>query len=150
MTSTANGAKLIKLVEELGALRTKETAIIEEISNLLGGGVGIGAQMKAGYAAFADQWAIRYPGAPYLWVYKSDGPNMKRIVQVLGVDELNARAWRYISNTDPWLVKNRHPFRVFVSQINQYAAKAADPKWTEGDDDADATARRLAELRGTR
>lgn len=147
MAGTIPAAKLIALVEALGELKTKETAILEEISTLLGGGVGIGAQMKAGYAAFAEQWAVRYPGPPYLWIWKKDGPQMKRLVLALGVDELNARAWRYISNPDPWLIKNRHPFGVFVSQVNQYAAETKRPMAAAGDDEADKTQRRLRELR---
>jgi hypothetical protein len=48
---------------------------------------------------------------------------MKRLVRMIGVDELKARFVRYVKNDDPFYVKARHPFGLFVSSVNTHAAQ---------------------------
>jgi hypothetical protein len=139
--------KVRKLLETLRDLREKETAVLGEIESLMGGGLGIGQRMKVGYVAFADMWEDRYPGSSYVFAFQKDAPLMKRLLSKLSDDELAARIGRYLQNPDPWLVKNRHPFGAFVSQINQYA-QASPMGDDEAEDDVSATQRRLAVLRG--
>src|SRR3954471_24022627 len=113
-------AKLKKLLEAWKELRAKEEAILEEIERLAGGGIGIGALMKQGYAAFAEAWASRYSGG-YAFNFKKDAQLMKRLVQTVGVDQLTVRASLYIRDSEPFLTGLRHPFGVFAAQVNRYA-----------------------------
>jgi len=146
----ASTMKRVKaLLEELQALREKETALIEEINLQLGGGVGIGQKMRAARADFEDAWALRYR-TPYQWQHTKDAPNLKRLVLALGPEEFRARAGRYVKDEDPWLLKNRHPFGVFVSSINRYVVEQPIAQGTFGgslDELEEDAARTAAALR---
>ena len=118
----------LKKVEGLLAVLVERqqqcTALIEEIAELLGGGAGIAAQMKEFEGAFEHAWTQRYHGQRYLWRYVKDRPQIKRLLKTLGLEELTLRAARYIANEDPFLVRERHPFGLFVSGINRYAEES--------------------------
>lgn len=132
-------AKLKKLLGALAELREKETAVLAEIDTLLDGGVSMGVLMRRGYQAFAEAWSARY-GVPYVWAFTKDGPQMKRLILSIGVDAIQARAARYVANSDGYLAKHRHPFGVFVSQVNQYA----EPVVAAVEDDLEVEARKTA------
>ena len=120
-------ARLKKIEGLLGVLMERHqqcAALIEEITELLGGGAGIAAQMKEFEGAFEHAWTQRYHGQRYLWRYVKDRPQTKRLLKTLGLDELTLRAARYIANEDPFLTRERHPFGLFVSGINRYAAES--------------------------
>lgn len=101
-------------------------ALIEEITEVLGGGAGIAAQLKEFERAFEHAWTERYHGQRYLWQYAKDRAQMKRLVKSLGIEELTLRVAQFITNDDPFLVRARHPFGLFVSGINRYAAEAVE------------------------
>lgn len=136
-------AKLGKLFEALEDLQEKQGAIVKEIASLLGGGPGFGALLKQAERSFAAVWGERYRGA-YLWRYAVDRPNLKRLIASLGIEELEIRMARYIRDEDAFLVRQRHPFGLFVRQVNQYASEGKPLADLELADDleADATATR--------
>jgi hypothetical protein len=113
-----------RLVDAAYELIAKQAATLEELRKILGGGVALGEQMKDAHAAFAAAHATRYPGQ-YVWIYKKDSPQMKRLLLALGLEELRDRFGRYIQNSDPFFMRARHSFGAFVSTVNQHAAPAA-------------------------
>lgn len=121
--------KVRRLLEAGRDLHQKLGAVLDECDELIGGGAGIGAKLKQFQAAFDGSWGRRYAhgqAGRYVWRFAVDVPNQKRLLKMLGLEELTARASRYIANDDPFLVRQRHPFGLFVSGINQYAAEG-DP-----------------------
>jgi hypothetical protein len=119
--------KLAKLVEALHDLRestrAKEEAIIREMGRLASGQGSIGDDLKRLERHFQAVWGGdgRYVGEQYVWEYAADRAQWKRLLQSLSVEELERRVERYITSDDPFLVRNKHPFRLFVRTVNQYA-----------------------------
>lgn len=146
-------ARLVKLLEVARDLHGKQAAILDEVDELLAGGAGIGAKMKAIQAGFAAAWSDRYaPGQPerYVWTYKQDGPNLKRLAKQPGVEETIARAARYIRSEDGFFVRGRHSFGLFVRSINQWAAAGDAPAGEVDDEVADEVAQTAARRRALR
>lgn len=120
---TKQAAKLSKLLETLHDLREKEDALLSEIDDLLGGGVGIGERMARARVAFCSAWATRY-GGEYVWNFSKDNPQLKRLLLLLGVDEVTTRIGRYMAKSDDYFTRNRHSFGVFVATVNQHVEPA--------------------------
>ena len=120
--------KVAGLFLALGELREKENALLEEINELLGGGPGIGAKLKALERSFDAAWGARYAGGQsgrYVWSYVKDKPQMKRLLRMLDVGELEQRILNYFRSDDPFHVKARHSFPIFVACINSLASESA-------------------------
>jgi hypothetical protein len=128
--NAATLAKVAKLLEAAKELVAKHHDVILEIDELLGGGAGIAEKMRQLETAFDAAWCARYaPGQTkrYVWMYTRDRPHMKRLLKLLTVDDLAARAALYLQDADSFYLKTRHPFGQFVSSVNRYApAGAAD------------------------
>lgn len=119
-------AKIAKLLTAAKDLHEKQGEILAEIDTLLEGKASIGDRLKAAERAFDVAWCARYaPGqhGRYVWAYVKDRPQWKRLLKVMTVDELAARAARYVQAEDPFFVRNRHAFGLFVSSVNQWAAE---------------------------
>lgn len=114
-------AKLSKLHEKWFELAEQMAAINDEIKNLLAGGPGVGELLKRLQRHFSECWQVRYRGE-YLFEFKKDVPNLKRLIKNLGVEEVERRMLRYLQNEDPYFMKARHSFGLFVATINQHAA----------------------------
>ena len=122
-------AKIGKLLEAGRDLHAKLGDILTEIDALLGGAAGIGAAMGRAMGTFDALWGERYAsGQPgrYVWRQAPDRAQIKRLIKFLGVEELEARMARYLRDSDPFCVRSRHGFSVFVSSINAYAAPGGD------------------------
>lgn len=113
-------AALRKLLTAWVEHQAKVNAIVDEVIHLLAGDPGIGVQLRTAEAAFNTAWSRRYPGR-YVWRYTQDRPHMKRLIKALGLEEFIKRTDRYLANSDPFYVKTRHSFSVFVSSINALA-----------------------------
>lgn len=124
--SEVNLKKVAGLLELLKTNHERSTALIDEIDELLGGGAGIGAQLKACEAQFEALWGRRYAQGEtgrYVWRYKTDRPCLKRLIKALGVAEIQARMFTYLRSEDEFSVHHRHPFGLFVAGINSYAGE---------------------------
>lgn len=69
---------------------------------------------------FADLWERRYR-AKYTFNGAVDGNHIKRLLKVFDVPTLKARLTRYFADDEPFVLKNRHAFNVFIGRINSYA-----------------------------
>ena len=128
--ATAKQARLTKLIALGRELHEKLGAVLEEADEMNAGGYGMAAQLKAFQKEFDRLWGTRYAAGEagrYVWRFAADVPNQKRLIKTLGLQELITRAVRYINTEEPFLVKNRHPFGLFASGINSYAAQAGAP-----------------------
>lgn len=111
----------------IGAWRVehdRQTGILEELETLLTGGVGIAEKLKDAEGAYVELYSARYRSA-YVWSYAKDRPQMKRLIKLLGLEELKARMGRYLQNSDTFFTSRRHPFGLFVHSIVQFAGEAA-------------------------
>lgn len=120
----ASLAKLLPLAKDL---HDKLGAVITECDGILGGKAAIGEQIKRVQTAFDAAWCARYaPGktGAYIWRHTQDVPNIKRLLKTLAIEDIEARAVAYIRNTEPFFMRNRHTFGLFVSSINQHAAES--------------------------
>lgn len=141
--------KLKTLQAKLLEVQEQERAIVEEMGNLLAGGPGIGEILKRLESHFSECWKVRYRGA-YAFNFAKDVPQLKRLIRLVGVEELERRMLRYLKNDEAFFLKARHSFGAFVSSVNQHT----DPDQTRpaiGDldlsDEADATSSMLATMR---
>lgn len=124
-------ARLTKLLALSTELLAKLHDINREMDELLGGGAGIGSQMKAIETAFDLAWCNRYAKGQrgrYVWRHTQDKPQIKRLLKTLGLSELEARIQSYIRNDDPYYAQARHNFGVFVASINSHAGAAQAPQ----------------------
>lgn len=138
--------KLIKLHETLLELQLKEQAIVDEMGKLLSGGPGIGALLKRLETHFSECWQVRYRG-PYAFTFIKDRPQMKRLIGLVGVEELENRMLRYMRNDDPFFVRTRHSFGAFVTSVNQHAApESSAPADLSLDQDVADTKAQMGEL----
>jgi len=119
--SVAKVAKLLELAREYAG---KLEELHAEIDALLGGAAGIGVAMKALEHTFDGAWGVRYAGGQtgrYVWRPTTDKPHVKRLIKLLGLAEVQRRVWVYLRNEDPFYVRARHPWLVFVGSINSHA-----------------------------
>lgn len=117
--------KMGKLCVALRELQAKEYEIVEEMARLAGGAAGIADTLKRLEGAFDSVWCARYaPGleGQYIWQFARDVPALKKLLKSLTVEEIERRMFNYLKSPDPFFGKNRHPFRLFVASINQFAA----------------------------
>jgi len=117
-------ARLVKLVDVLRDLQFKLDAITDEIALLLRGEKTSGDHLKELEGAFDLAWCAEYaPGQQgrYVWVKARDRGNWKRLLQSLDAAELKDRICVYLQNKDPFFVRGRHSFGLFVASINQHA-----------------------------
>lgn len=119
--------KLEKLLEAFRDLHEKQGLVLEEISEILGGGIGIGEKMKAFYATWQELWTARYRTA-YTFTFAKDAPHVKRMIRAFGVEELQARASSYIKSDDPFYARTKHTFGMFVATINAHVGIAAESR----------------------
>ncbi len=129
-------AKLVRLVEKLRELQAQTYEVTEEIQRILAGETSIGDILKDLYAAFSDLWQQRYR-TPYVFDFKKDAPNMKRLVIKMRLTpaDIKARMARYLATDDQYLLRQRHPFGLFHHGINSYAGTAAPAPDLELDGD---------------
>lgn len=141
--------KIQELLKRAMEMNAQTFDLLREVDNLLNGGVGIGQQLKAIRDAFALAWPQRYTGQIYGW---TDGAKetqqLKKLLKTIPVEEVVARVDRFIRNDDPWFVRNRHPFGIFLSSINQHASAGQSVGDLELDDDMEETRRRQERMRG--
>lgn len=122
MTESQVLKKVTTLLTELQAGHVKNAAIIHEINDLLGGGAGIAGKVREFEERWSVLWDARYHTA-YQFTRTRDIPGMKRLLTALGLDEVLRRATNYIRNDDPFYVRSRHPFGLFVSSINSHVGE---------------------------
>jgi len=117
--------KLAKLYDKLREAQEKQYAITEEIGQLISGNPGIGSLLKAAEARMGAVWGESYH-TPYLWDYKRDRPNLKRLLVTLGLEELVVRWSRYLQDPEPYYARARHPLALFLNNVNRYADAQAE------------------------
>ncbi len=119
----------------------KLNAVTLEIETILGGGASTGDLLKRLYLHYDTVWAVRYAHGEtgkYIWTHPRDAAQMKRLVKMLGVEEIERRVIAYMRNDDPYFVKSRHSFGAFVVSINQHAAAAESPEKAAAESELDA------------
>lgn len=114
--------KCRKLFEALRETQAKSYAITEELGALLNGAEGIGDKLKRLESFFSSLWVERYSGKGYVWAYVKDRPQLKRLIAHMDEADITDRMSNYIRDNDAYIVKARHSFGLFVSQINRYAS----------------------------
>ena len=70
--------------------------------------------------AWESGWKAKH-GAAYTWNRKADPAQIKRFLRQMDLAELVRRMTKYLASTDPFHVKNQHPFNLFITQINTFA-----------------------------
>jgi len=116
-----------RLIEASMDLMAKQHDLFTEMQKLVKGEPTIGVLMREATDAWGAAWEARYK-TPYSWVDgKKQAPHFKKLVQALGVEELKSRIFRYLRDDDAFYVGARHPFGLFLSNVNRYTAEAPEP-----------------------
>ncbi len=111
---------MVKLVAAMREQHSNLGAVIDEFDNLLAGKASTGELLKRLYVHWDELWLTRWR-TKHAWKMDKDSPNMKRLLKLLGFDELAARMHSYIKSDDAYYVERKHPFGLFVSGINSFA-----------------------------
>lgn len=120
-------ATIVKLLEKGKELAELQAAVLEELDAIIGGRAGTAAKLKAIEKGFDEAWCSRYARGKtgvYVWTHARDRGTMKALLRKMDVDEILARAARYIASEDGFYVRGRHPWGLFVSSVNQWTAHA--------------------------
>lgn len=107
----------------------KLEAIDGEVDAILGGKPTIGLLLKRLYEAFDAAWCVRYaPGGKnqYRWNFVHDTPQLKKLLKQFGVEELELRMIAYVKDGEAFYAKERHPFSLFVRNINRFIGEGRD------------------------
>ena len=124
-------ARLAKLVEAERELIEQLHDINEEKRRLLNGEPGIADKLRRLEIHFDAMWCARYtPGEVgcYVWSFAKDRAQLKRVIKILSVEEIEMRMTNYVKNDEPFYARARHPFQMFVASINSHAPDMAEPK----------------------
>lgn len=128
--------KLGTLFQALREQQARGYELLEEIGKVLDGGPGIGDTMKRLEHTLSQIWAARY-GSPYLWNYKQDRPQIKRLLRTLSPEDIGTRWATYVRDGDAFYVRARHGFGLFSSQVNRFAGEPVRELELEADAPAD-------------
>ncbi len=112
--------KLARLLPVARELHDKMTAVLNEIEEIFGGGVGIASKLQQVETAYKAAWSGRYHG-DYVFNYQRDRAALKRVLQKLTPEDLQVRMVRYLQDDTPAVARERHPFQWFLSSVNRYA-----------------------------
>jgi len=116
--------KLGKLCELLRAKQAECFELAEEMARVAGGQAAIGDTLTTLRTFYDTVWCQRYtPGKDkqYIWQWAKDTALMKKLLKTLAVEEIERRMANYLKADDPFFLKNRHTFGIFVASINQFA-----------------------------
>lgn len=117
-------AKMIVVLRELQA-KTYEVA--EELQALLNGEAITGDHLRIVEGLFESEYERIY-GTRYGWQHAKDRPHLKRLIKLVGPEEMGRRIMAYFHEHDAWREQKRHTFGIFVTQFNQLAqARAGEP-----------------------
>lgn len=88
--------------------------------------------VKEVLTVFDDRWRACYtvglvPPVHYEFNRTIDPAHVKRLLKVMDATTLKTRIVRYFNDREPFLVKNRHPFNLFVTRINAYSGGNSTP-----------------------
>lgn len=117
-------AKLLRLLDVAQELEEKLAAVRIEMRALVTGDEGIGDKLKHLCRHYSEAWETRY-GTPYVFAYAKDTPQWKRLLRSMSVEEIDARILSFIRSDDKFYLQTRHPFAVFVKNINSLAGLPA-------------------------
>jgi hypothetical protein len=126
----ATAAEYQRQIKKLGEVLAKQRALFEkltdiqnEIDEILEGKGGNSLRVRHLVHAFETAWAKRYGtnGAQYVWAMLEDAANWKRLLRKLPENELEARIGIYFAANDEYYRQQRHSFRTFVANVNQFA-----------------------------
>lgn len=150
MAASNDRAKVIALVEKLRETiekrRDEEDQILAELSAVLGGAEGIGVKLQRLRKGFSECWQSRYNAGPYQWNFATDNAHLKRFLKTHSEADILLRMLAYVRSDDPFYVKTRHPFGIFVKGFNSFVGSPAQV--AAEDTGAAQTRDRLQGLRG--
>ncbi len=113
-------ATAAKLIAKCHELHEQQGLILKELDAVISGGDGVGVRLKRLRATFGLLWETRYH-TPYAFAFAKDNAQLKRLLSFTD-EEIERRMAVYVTMSDVFYTKNRHPFGVFVSQFNVFAA----------------------------
>ena len=127
--SKVDKGKIVNLIAVARERLSQAGEVLDEVEKLVAGGVGIGARLKVIEHCFEVNWAARYK-ADYIWNYTKDRAHLKRLLKKLSDGEIMRRMGTYLKEEDPFYVRARHGFNLFVGNVNGFADQpvAASPK----------------------
>lgn len=137
-------ATLLKLLDALRDLDEKRAAIYAEMDTLLKGGEGIGQKVTRLKLSYSQAWETRYHSKYTFTNHAMVGASLKRFLAAHGETEITARMFTFIKNDDPFYVRGRHDFALFVKAFNQCVGLPAPVADTQ----VEASTARLREMRG--
>jgi len=110
-------------IEEVERALSRAHDELRGLRQLLAGGNPVGEAMRF----YGDAWAKLHGGETYQWERPKATSQMKQLLKLLPLDDVKARMIAYLSDNEPFLVRNAHPFALFVTRVNSYSPRAQPP-----------------------
>lgn len=107
-------------IEEVERALSQAHDQLRALRQLLAGGDPVGEAMRF----YAANWSQLHGGEVYQWERPKANGQMKRLLKLLSLDDLKARMIAYLSDNEPFLTRNAHPFGLFVTRVNTYSPRA--------------------------
>jgi hypothetical protein len=120
---------LARMLKAEGKIEEIERALgrahdeLRDLRQILAGGNPVGEAMRF----YAASWSQLHGGETYQWERPKANAQMKQLLKQLSLDDLKARMIAYLSDAEPFLTRNAHPFGLFVTRVNSYSPKAQPP-----------------------
>lgn len=122
-TDAAKVAGMAKLIPLMKEKHEQLGALIAEFEAIAGGGPTIGDKLREITDHWGAMWTWRYR-EPFAW---ADMATMQSQIKVLlkklgTVELLKSRISNYIKNANPYYIERRHPWALFVRDINEHVS----------------------------
>lgn len=139
-------AKFAKLITALDALDAdyaeKRQALMAEIHAIINGDEGVGAKLARLKAHWCSVWTETHHEKCDFDHRKDTGFLKTKLLAGFTEDEIACKMQSYVTSTDPYYVKARHPFGLFRTNFNSWRGVAS------ARDDAAQGIQSLREMRG--
>lgn len=114
-------SRVAKLLEVAQEHHDKAGECLAEAMKIIKGEPGTALNLKLVAGHFEVEWEARYQSR-YLWAHAKDFAQIKRLLKTASPVEINGRITTYLRESDPFIVKARHPFNLFITRFNQLTA----------------------------
>lgn len=119
MAGNGDRGKVISLVEHICELREQESALIQEVMTILAGGEPLGMRLKKLKAQWCDLWQERHK-EKCAFDHVSHTGGLKKKLLTYGDDVVRAKMVSYLASDDPYYVRARHPFGLFLKTFDTW------------------------------
>jgi hypothetical protein len=112
--------KLAALVGKMAVLADQQAAVLRAMTEALEQPATGPSPVTRALTAFDGHWTAKHGPGRYQFAREKDTNQVKRLIKNLGLEEVERRMGVYFASREQFYVDKKHPFNLFVSQINAF------------------------------